>query len=346
MRIEKRLGKEIMGVKEQVLLLLENQRECFFSGQEIADRLSVTRASVWKAVKALQKEGYAIEAVTNKGYILKKAPDVLSAAYIEHELMTAGVKLKIKAVKKVDSTNNVLKQYVAEGEKGDMVLLAEEQSAGRGRRGRSFYSPEGTGLYMSLLLHPDATPEEGAMLTTLTAVAAANAVENVADEDVQIKWVNDVWMRGKKISGILTEGSASLEEGKLEYVIVGIGINIYEPEGGFPEEIRDVAGAVFTNHCQRENLRNRLAAEFIRYFMEYYRTFPARDYLEEYRKRCFVIGKKVRIITPSGTPYKAEEKPDRTNAMVLGIDDSCHLKVQYEDGVIEYLSSGEISIRF
>lgn len=335
-----------MGVKEQVLLLLENQRESFFSGQEIADRLSVTRASVWKAVKALQKEGYAIEAVTNKGYILKKAPDVLSAAYIEQELMTVGVKLKIKTVKRVDSTNNVLKQYVAEGEKGDMVLLAEEQSAGRGRRGRSFYSPEGTGLYMSLLLHPDATPEEGTMLTTLTAVAAAKAVENVADEDVQIKWVNDVWMRGKKISGILTEGSASLEEGKLEYVIVGIGINLYEPEGGFPEEIRDVAGAVFTNHYQRENLRNRLAAEFIRYFVEYYRTFPARDYLEEYRKRCFVIGRKVRIITPSGTPYKAEEKPDRTNATVLGIDDSCHLKVQYEDGVIEYLSSGEISIRF
>lgn len=335
-----------MGVKEQVLLLLENQRESFFSGQEIADRLSVTRASVWKAVKALQKDGYAIEAVTNKGYILKKAPDVLSAAYIEQELAAAGVRLKVKVEKKVDSTNNVLKQYVAEGEKDDMVLLAGEQSAGRGRRGRSFYSPEGTGLYMSLLLHPDVTPKEGTMLTTLTAVAAAKAVENVTDESVQIKWVNDVWMRGKKISGILTEGSASLEEGKLEYVIVGIGINLYEPKGGFPEEIREVAGAVFTTHVQRENLRNRLAAEFIRYFMEYYRTFPARDYLEEYKRRCFVIGKKVRIITPSGAPYKAEEEPDRTNATVLGIDDSCHLKVQYEDGTIEFLSSGEISIRF
>lgn len=335
-----------MGIKEQVLLFLENQRESFFSGQEIADRLSVTRASVWKAVKTLQKEGYAIEAVTNKGYILKKSPDVLSAAYIEQELKAAGVKLKIRAEKKVDSTNNVLKQYAADGEKGDMVLLAEEQSAGRGRRGRSFYSPEGTGLYMSLLLHPDVTPEEGTMLTTLTAVAAAKAVEKVADESVQIKWVNDVWMRGKKISGILTEGSASLEEGKLEYVIVGIGINIYEPEGGFPEEIREVAGAVFTSHMQKENLRNLLAAEFIKNFMSYYNTFPARDYLEEYRRRCFVIGKKVRIITPPGTPGRAEEKPDRTNAVVLGIDDFCHLKVQYEDGTIEFLSSGEISIRF
>lgn len=130
-----------MGIKEQVLLLLENQKGNFFSGQEIADRLLVTRASIWKAVKSLQKEGYAIEAVTNKGYALKKSPDLLSAAYIEQELRTKGVNLKVKVEKKVDSTNNVLKQYIADGEKEDMVLLAEEQSAGRGRRGRSFYSP-------------------------------------------------------------------------------------------------------------------------------------------------------------------------------------------------------------
>lgn len=334
-----------MGIKEQVLLLLENQKGDFFSGQEIADRLLVTRASIWKAVKALQKEGYAIEAVTNRGYALKRSPDLLSAAYIEQELHAEGVNLKVKVERKVDSTNNVLKQYIAEGEKEDMVLLAEEQSAGRGRRGRSFYSPQGTGLYMSLLLHPNVTAEEGTMLTTLTAVAASKAVEKVSNEEVLIKWVNDVWMRGKKISGILTEGSASLEEGKLEYVIVGIGINIYEPGEGFPEEIKDVAGAVFTSHIQKENMRNRLASEFIKNFMEYYHELPSQNYLEEYRKRCFVIGKKVKIITPSGEPYKAGEGIDRTSATVLGIDDACHLQVQYTDGTIEFLSSGEISIK-
>ncbi len=334
-----------MGIKEQVLLLLENKKGNFFSGQEIADRLLVTRASIWKAVKSLQKEGYAIEAVTNKGYALKRSPDLLSAAYIEQELRLKGVNLKVKVEKMVDSTNNVLKQYIAGGEKEDMVLLAEEQSAGRGRRGRSFYSPQGTGLYMSLLLHPDATAEEGTVLTTLTAVAAAKAVEKVSGEETSIKWVNDVWLRGKKISGILTEGSTSLEDGKLEYVIVGIGINIYEPAGGFPEELKDVAGAVFTSHIQKENMRNRLAAEFINNFMEYYHMLPSANYLEEYRKRCFVIGKKVQIIAPSGEPYKAEEGLDRTNATVLGIDDACHLQVQYTDGTVEFLSGGEISIR-
>lgn len=336
-----------MTVKDQVLLLLESHRGEFFSGQEIADRLSVTRASIWKAVKGLQKDGYAIEAVNNKGYILQKAPDVLSAAFIEQKLKEHGINLAVQVEKIVDSTNNVLKQYVADGEKRNMVLLAEEQSAGRGRRGRSFYSPEGTGLYLSLLLHPDVGPEEGTMLTTLTAVAAAEAVETIVGEPVQIKWVNDVWLRGKKISGILTEGSASLEEGKLEYVVVGIGINIYEPSGGFPEEIKDVAGAVFTHDIAQENMRNRLSVEFLVNFMKYYQNFPSKDYLEAYRRRSFVVGKRVRIITPGAPPRKAadEAAADREFAQVLGIDDACHLKVQYDDGTIEFLSSGEISIK-
>lgn len=222
------------------------------------------------------------------------------------------------------------------------------------------------------------------MLTTLTAAAAARAVEAVSGEESEIKWVNDVRMRGKKISGILTEGSSSLEEGRLEYVVVGIGINVYEPEGGFPEEVKDVAGAVFASPAPKENMRNRLAAEFLKNFMEYYRTFPSRDYLEEYRRRCFVIGKRVRILIPGGrqdqtgclnktggqgqpggqgqtsSQNQAESQnqticqsrskepgpgPEREYALVLGIDDDCHLKVQYEDGIVEYLSSGEISIR-
>ncbi|MCM1135064.1 MAG: biotin--[acetyl-CoA-carboxylase] ligase [Clostridium sp.] len=335
-----------MTVKEQVLLLLENHREEFFSGQEIAEQLSISRAGVWKAVKALQKEGYAIEAVSNRGYVLRKAPDVLSAAFIEQGLREKSIPLHVRVEKMVDSTNNELKRYVVNGEKRDMVLLAEEQSAGRGRRGHSFYSPEGTGLYMSLLLHPMAEPGEAAMLTTLTAVAAARAVEKVSGEAAQIKWVNDVWMRGLKISGILTEGSSSMEEGRLEYVIVGIGINMYEPEGGFPDEIKNVAGAVFEGHVQRENLRNKVAVEFLVNFMEYYQSFPARDYLEEYRRRCFVIGKRVRIIAPPGAPKRFESAgAEREFALVLGVDDECHLEVRYDDGTTDVLSSGEISVR-
>ena len=182
----------IMTVKEQVLLFLERHRETAISGEELAGQLSVSRAAIWKAIKSLQKDGYAIEGVNNKGYTLKKAPDILSAAYIEQELTKAGFMIHVKAERMVSSTNTVLKQYVSEGQKEDMVLLAEQQSGGRGRRGRTFFSPEGSGLYMSLLLHPDMTPEEATMLTTVAAAAVAEAVERVSGEDVGIKWVNDV----------------------------------------------------------------------------------------------------------------------------------------------------------
>lgn len=335
-----------MTVKEQVLLLLEKQREKALSGEELAQQLSVTRASIWKAVKSLQKDGYAIEAVNNKGYTLKKAPDILSAAYIEQSLKKAGIEIKVKAEREVSSTNTILKQYVSEGQMEDMILLAEEQTGGRGRRGRSFFSPEGTGLYMSILLHPSLTPGEAAMLTTMAAAAEAAALDRISGEDVKIKWVNDVWIRNKKISGILTEGSVSMEDGHLEYAIVGIGINVYEPAGGFPEEIKDVAGAVFTNDICRENLRNRIASEVLTQFFKYYQKLPAKEYLEEYRKRSIAIGRQVQIIVPGKEDRQgSEDTLARDHALVLGVDDECHLLVQYDDGTTDSLSNGEISIK-
>lgn len=335
-----------MTVKEQILLFLEQHRDKAVSGEELAGQLSVTRAAVWKAIKSLQKDGYAIEAVNNKGYTLKKAPDVLSAVYIEQSLKKEGFEIHVEAERMVSSTNTVLKQYVAEGRKEDMILLAEEQSGGRGRRGRSFFSPEGTGLYMSLLLHPKMTPEEATMLTTVAAAAEAQALEKVSSMEVKIKWVNDVWVRNKKVSGILTEGSVSMEDGHLEYAIVGIGINVYEPMGGFPEEIRDVAGAVFANDISRENLRNRIASEVLAQFLKYYHLLPEKAYLEEYRKRSVVIGKQVKIIQPEGAKIpETEHGASREHALATGIDDQCHLLVRYDDGTTESLSNGEISIR-
>lgn len=336
----------IMTVKEQVLLFLEQHRETAISGEELAGQLLVSRAAIWKAIKSLQKDGYAIEGVNNKGYTLKKAPDILSAAYIEQELTKAGFMIHVKAERMVSSTNTVLKQYVSEGQKEDMVLLAEQQSGGRGRRGRTFFSPEGSGLYMSLLLHPNMTPEEATMLTTVAAAAVAEAVERVSGEDVGIKWVNDVWVRKKKICGILTEGSVSMEDGHLEYAIVGIGINVYEPEGGFPEEIKDVAGAVFTNDIARENLRNRIASEVLAQFLSYYHELPGKAYLEEYRKRSVVIGKQVKLIAPDGAKIpETESGGSREHGLAVGIDDRCHLLIRYDDGTMESLSSGEISIK-
>lgn len=324
-----------MKLKEKVLLLLKTREGEFLSGQELAEQLEVTRAGIWKAIKALQEEGYPIEATTNRGYALQSMPDILSVVGIKQELLKENQYLHVEVEKQIDSTNTRLKQMVTEGEHRDMVLLAEEQTQGRGRFGRAFFSPYGTGLYMSFLLHPQLQYREGELLTISAAVAVAKAIEKISGEEAQIKWVNDIWMRGRKIAGILTEASTSLESGQLEYAIIGIGINVTEPAQGFPEELKDIAHSVFPKAIKKENLRNQLAGEIINQFMSYYRKIREREFLEEYKKRSFVVGKDISVLRMG----------QKRNAKALEVDNQCHLKVQYEDGTIEYLSSGEVSIR-
>jgi len=333
-----------MSVKENVLLLLEENKNVPVSGEDIATKLGCTRAGVWKSIKALRAEGYLIEAVNNKGYTLKTSPDILSEAYIRDKVSEAGIDIEIDARKSVDSTNNVLKLMASNGHRKPRVCISEEQTAGRGRRGRSFYSPKNTGIYISFLLFPDIPISEAAMFTTIAATAEAIAIEKVSSLPVDIKWVNDIWMRGKKVSGILTEASASVEDGSLEYVIVGVGINLYEPEGGFPEEIKDIAGAVYTETVPVENLRNNIASELIIQFMKYYEAgTDSSEFLSDYEKRCFVIGRDVTLISPDHEKLNKDEKDPVVH--VLGINNKCHLHVRHEDGSEEFLSGGEISIR-
>ena len=337
-----------MSVKEQVLLLLEENKGEPISGEDIATKLSCTRASVWKAVKSLQNEGYMVEAVNNKGYTLKISPDVLSEAYIKDKVAEAGIDISIDARKTVDSTNNVLKLIAAteaqSAKRQPLVCISEEQTAGKGRRGRSFFSPKNTGIYISFLLYPDVPISEASMYTTIAATAEAKAIEKVSGFPVDIKWVNDIWMRGKKVSGILTEASTSIEDGSLEYVVVGIGINLYEPEGGFPDEIKSIAGSVFTDNAPIENLRNNIASELIIQFMKYYeKGIDNSDFLNDYEKRCFVIGKDVELTSPDHNSLNK----DGSNPVVhvLGINNKCHLHVRFADGHEEYLSGGEISVK-
>lgn len=277
--------------------------------------------------------------------------DSLSLEYITAELKAAEVSLEVEIKECVDSTNKLLRTYGDGGKTQDTLLLAEHQTGGRGRKGRSFYSPEGTGLYMSLLLHPRVPAGEVHMLTTLAAAATAKALERFVDDAVYIKWVNDILVRNRKTVGILTETSGRLTEGVFDYVIVGIGINVYEPEGGFPEEIRESAGALFMQgKVGEENLRSKIAVEVVREFMELYKRFPKKQYLEEYRSRSCLIGKEIRVIPTeqiTGSVEQAEENMVKAPvyARVLGIEEDCSLKVMYEDGSCELLSSGEVSVR-
>lgn len=333
-----------MSVKENVLLMLKENKNMPVSGEDIASKLGCTRAGVWKSIKALRSEGYFIDAVNNKGYTLKTSPDILSETYIKDRINEAGINIEIDARKTVDSTNNVLKLMAENGYRTPRVCISEEQTAGKGRRGRSFYSPKNTGIYISFLLFPNIPISEAAMLTTIAATAEAIAIEKVSGFPVDIKWVNDIWMRGKKVSGILTEASASVEDGSLEYVVVGIGINLYEPEGGFPDEIKDIAGTVYTDNAPIENLRNNIASELIIQFMKYYNAGISNSaFLSDYEKRCFVIGKDVTLISPDHAKLKEGESDPVVH--VLGINNKCHLHVRHEDGTEEFLSGGEISIK-
>lgn len=323
-----------MSVREEVKKLLEANRDKSLSGQEIAEQIGVTRAAVWKAVNTLKQEGYRIEAVNNRGYRLLEESDILSPEGIKLELDEKYRNYKIDVYKTIDSTNQEVKRQALEGAGQGLVVLAEQQTMGKGRRGRSFYSPAGTGIYMSVLFRP--SPEQSkdvVLVTTAASVAICRAIRKVLNEEPQIKWVNDVYFRGKKVCGILTEAVSDFESGQIDTVVVGIGINYHVPEDGFPEEIRGIAGSV----CTDENMipRNSLVAAVLNELFAIYEKLSEREYMEDYRRWSNVIGKDVRFTSGDGW----------MDAKALDIDDDGGLLVQLDNGEKKTLRTGEITLR-
>ena len=379
-----------MATKDEVLRLLQEKNEEYISGQEIADRLHVTRAAVWKAIKSLEKEGCAIEAVTNRGYRLGRSPDAIDASYIERSLRESGLNVRVIFKEETGSTNEdarlALREWVSSGSSagnstddsvGDpegrmraVLVIADKQNAGRGRRGRNFYSPPGTGLYMSLAM---GNVQEVLKMAKVTAVAAV-AVATAADETVfggtdrtKIKWVNDIYIGEKKVCGILSEAFMPMEDEGDGCVVVGIGINVYEPAGGFPDDIDNRAGALITLHASsddtvdesgtedrsgnessregeatensgRTGLRSVLASRVIANFFKYMAA-PELS-LKKYREKSNLTGHEVMI-----NDFRNEQKDGKNKtAKAVEIDDECRLVVEYPDGRREALSSGEVSV--
>ncbi|WP_339256804.1 biotin--[acetyl-CoA-carboxylase] ligase [Paenibacillus sp. FSL P2-0136] len=323
-----------MTVKEHILALLDSNKGEYFSGEDIAGRLSVTRSAVWKAIKALQSDGYSIQAVTNKGYSLSPQTDILSAAAVAKYLDARGQTLRLEVFKSVASTNELVKALASGGEAEGKVILSEEQTAGRGRKGRPFFSPAGTGIYMSILLRPRLSAADATLLTTSAAVAVALAIESVSGLSTQIKWVNDVFMNGKKVCGILTEASLSLENEWLDYAVLGIGINVALPAAGFPAGLSEIATSIYQAGNPEGDLRNRLTAEVLNRFMGYYEQLKERLFLPEYRQRMMSLGETVMVV----------KEHQEQAATAVDIDNDCRLKVRYPNGGEEYLSSGEVRI--
>ena len=322
-----------MKTKDKLLELLESQKNEWVSGETIGASLNISRAAVWKVVMNLRNEGYVIDAVRNKGYRLLEESDIISEIGVLKYLSPECRMLDIHVVPSAESTNSTLWEKEKAGVPEGTVFIAGMQTAGRGRLGRRFYSPADTGVYMSILFRPrNIKPENTVRLTTMAAVAACETFETASQKNASIKWINDVFIENKKVCGILTEGSVGMETGSLDAVVLGIGINAYEPEKGFPEDLQSVAGAVYDAKCA--DGRNILAAGFLNRLMRYYLSGDYESYVEKYRKRCFVLGKKISVLSDGV----------KKTATALDIDENCRLIVQYENGVTETLSTGEISI--
>lgn len=237
--------------------------------------------------------------------------------------------IKIETIPITTSTNENMKKRARLGEKEIAVLVADRQTSGKGSKGRSFFSPENTGIYMSFLLRPALTPPETTLITTMAAVALCEAIESLTDLEPKIKWVNDIFLGGKKVAGILTEG-AYKNGNKIDFAVLGIGVNLSVPAEGFPEQIRDIAG---TLGCGE--IKDRLIAEIINRFVLYYKRLPNKSFMQGYKDRLFILGKDV-TVTRGETSFVAR---------AVDIDDMCALVVRTPDGQEQKLSSGEISIR-
>ncbi len=233
----------------------------------------------------------------------------------------------------VESTNSEVKSLAVNGAQEGCVVVALEQTKGRGRMGRAFFSPNGNGVYMSILLRPTCLPEEATLITSAAAVAMCEAIELCGAEGAQIKWVNDIYINNKKVCGILTEAGFGVGGAGLDYAVLGVGVNVYAPEGGFPDEIKNIAGAVFEE--KQENLRNKLIGSFINSFFELYGSLLQRKHIPVYREKCFVLGKK--IVVHNGE--------SRVEATALDIDENCNLLVEYTNGEKGVIGTGEISVR-
>lgn len=341
-----------MTTKEYLLSELLKTPGKIVSGEKLANDLSVSRTAVWKAVQSLRKEGHNITSGTNNGYCLNKETDLFStetvttclkSIYKENNCGTPSEFPKISVFNTLDSTNSEAKRIATSPELSyPSVILAEQQTAGRGRLGRCFYSPSKSGIYLSILYKPKNPVTEPSVFTATAAVGVCHAISEVFSVEAGIKWVNDIFLGGRKVCGILTEGIADFETNSITTIIIGIGINITDSEIGFPEEISKVAGSIISktekNSKNTISVRSRLAASVIYHILKLLDDEESDSQLSvinEYKQRSIVIGKDVNIIKTTG-----ETSP----AVAIDIDENAHLIVQKPDGTKLALQSGEVSL--
>lgn len=320
-------------MKTRILKELK-EADDYISGQELCDKLNVSRTAVWKHIKALKEEGYQISSVSNRGYRLLETPDLLSKEEMASCLTTKWLGRELICHDTLDSTNLEIRRLAEAKAVHGTTVLTEEQTMGKGRRGRSWSAQSGVGIWMSFLLRPEIALEHSSMLTLLAALSVAKAVREETGIQSKIKWPNDIIVGGKKVCGILTELSAQMDE--LNYIVVGIGINVNIKE--FPSELKEKATSL-SIESGRKIRRAPLAAKVLRAFEDYYEEFlkteDLRLLMDEYNSLLVHMNQRIRVIRGS----KEEQFISR------GINEQGELLVEDDYGRKSTVISGEVSVR-
>lgn len=323
-------------MKEEVLQLLRRaEGDC--SGEEMSRRLQVSRSAVWKSVQALRRDGYEIQSSTNRGYRLIRGPETLTESEVRANLEGCPWAPLVQVLPRVVSTNDMAKTLASGGAPEGTVIAADCQTGGRGRMGRSFQSPAGMGVYLSVILRPQLPPDKLLHLTCAAAVAVRRAVEDACGFAPDIKWANDLISNGRKLVGILTELSLEAESGSIQYAVIGVGINCGQNSEDFPEELRRTATSLRQETGVSPD-RNRLAAAMVRRLAELSASVqdgPA-AWLDEYRRSCVTLGRRVVLISAAG---------ERRYAQAVDVEPDGALLVEREDGTRERVNTGEVSVR-
>ena len=327
-------------MKERILRALRESSEGYISGAALCEEFGVSRQAVWKNIATLKENGYGIESVTNKGYRLVSVPDILYEPDILSRLPEDCLCRRVECFEMLDSTNTKAKQLAELGAEEGTLVVAENQTAGKGRRGRGWASEPGVGIWMTLLLRPSLPPAKVSGITLLSALALTKALCEVCDVRAEIKWPNDVIVDKKKICGILTEMSS--EENYIHYAVVGIGINVNTTK--FPEEIEESAGSILGQTGIRVN-RCELLASVVQHFCRYYEQFNREQdlssFIEDYNAVLANLGREVKVYY--GMVENAAEGQTDTG-IARGIDSDGALLVEI-DGQIRRILSGEVSVR-
>lgn len=319
-------------MKVQILRLLREAPE-FISGQQLCEQLHVSRTAIWKVMNQLKEEGYEVEAVRNKGYRLMESPDITTEEELSSRMDTKWAGQELYYFQEIDSTNLEAKRLGEQNTPHGTLVIAEKQTAGRGRRGRGWESPSGSSIYMTILLRPELEPTHAPMLTLVMAMAVAEAIRQETTLEARIKWPNDVVVNGKKVVGILTEMSTEIDY--INHVVIGVGINVNTPE--FPEEISETATSLALETGQQIR-RSPLIVSVMQQFETYYERFiQSKDLaflMEEYNRFLVNCNREVRVLGKE--PY---------TGIARGINAKGELLVERKNGKTEAVFAGEVSVR-